>query len=262
MRKKTGILFSLLVLILYSSGVLAANQEGFSLSDSDCIKCHEKQPATIAASGEKHKTEVGCLDCHTEHPPDGKNAIPECSVCHSDSPHYTLENCGSCHSDTHAPMDLKIEGEVSAPCLTCHEKQGLEVKEKPSAHTDLACNECHTKHRYIPECMECHEKHTEDMNFEACLSCHPVHMPLVVAYDQETPSHYCAACHGEAYTLLNNNTTKHKDLSCVYCHRDVHKMVPSCISCKIPHGEPHPAKMLKKYPVCGQCHGIAHDLKN
>jgi len=75
MRKKTGILFSLLVLIIYSSGALAANQEGFSLSDSDCIKCHEKQPATIAASGKKHKTEVGCLDCHTEHPPDGKPAI-------------------------------------------------------------------------------------------------------------------------------------------------------------------------------------------
>jgi hypothetical protein len=61
---------------------------------------------------------------------------------------------------------------------------------------------------------------------------------------------------------LNNNATKHKDLSCVYCHRDVHKMVPSCIACKIPHGEPHPIKMLKKYPECGQCHGIAHDLRN
>ncbi len=109
--------------------------------------------------------------------------------------------------------------------------------------------------------MECHEKHTEDMNVDACLSCHPVHMPLAIAYDQETPSHYCAACHGEAYTLLNNNATKHKDLSCVYCHKAVHKAVPTCVSCKIPHGEPHPAKMLSKYPECGQCHGIAHDLR-
>ncbi|MBU4127414.1 MAG: cytochrome C, partial [Proteobacteria bacterium] len=119
MRKKTGFLFSLLALIIYSTGALASNQESLSLSDADCIKCHDKQPATIAASGNKHKTEVGCLDCHTEHPPEGKSAIPNCSVCHSDSPHYKLENCGSCHSDTHAPLDLNIEGEVSAPCLTC-----------------------------------------------------------------------------------------------------------------------------------------------
>jgi len=261
MRKKRGLLFALLVFIIYSTCSWAANQESFSLFNSDCIKCHDKQPATIAASGNKHKTEVGCLDCHTEHPPESQNAIPECSVCHSGTLHYDLENCGSCHSNTHAPLDLTMEGEVSAPCLTCHEKQGSEVKENPSAHTNLSCNECHTDHRYIPNCMECHEKHTDDMDLEACNSCHPAHMPLVINYDQNTPLNYCTTCHCEAYKLLNKNTTKHKELSCVYCHRAVHKTVPTCVSCKIPHGEPHPTQILRKYPECEQCHNTAHDLR-
>jgi hypothetical protein len=24
---------------------------------------------------------------------------------------------------------------------------------------------------------------------------------------------------------------------------------------------PHPARMIQKFPQCGDCHGIAHDLK-
>ena len=108
-------------------------------------------------------------------------------MCHSGKSHYELEQCSSCHSDTHAPLHLKIEGEVTGPCLTCHHQQGDEVTEHPSAHTDLPCNECHAAHREVPSCMECHEKHTEGMNFKACVSCHPVHMPLAVTYTEEDP---------------------------------------------------------------------------
>jgi len=196
--------------------------QALSLSNEHCVFCHKKQPATIDAKGGKHKTEVGCLDCHIEHPPEGQNAVPECSMCHSGKPHYDLENCGSCHSDTHAPLDLTIEGEVSEPCLSCHEQQGIEVRDYPSAHTDVACNECHIKHKYIPQCTECHEKHSVDMDQAACLSCHPVHKPLEITYDMEMPSRYCTSCHGEAGSLLAANTTKHHELSCVFCHRDRH----------------------------------------
>jgi hypothetical protein len=229
-----------------------------TLTNAQCVLCHPQQPQTIAARGEKHKTEVGCLDCHQEHPPQGADAIPECSMCHSGAAHYELEQCSSCHTDTHAPLDLTLEGELIAACLTCHEQQGVEVKKHPSAHTDMACNECHAAHRQIPSCMDCHEKHTEDMDFQACVSCHPVHMPLMIAYAQETPSHYCGACHEEALALLENNTTKHHDLSCAFCHRDKHKTIPPCFAC---HANPHPQGILDKFPKCGQCHGIAHDLK-
>lgn len=229
-----------------------------ALTDGHCVHCHPVQPAIIGAKGAKHKTEVGCQDCHVEHPPAGAGAVPACSMCHSDGAHYELEGCGSCHVDTHAPLEIKLEGDLVGPCLTCHQQQGNEVQAHPSAHTDLACNECHSAHRLIPECMECHEKHTPDMNFQACKTCHPVHMPLVVAYPDEIPSHYCGACHGEAVSLLQANTTKHHDLACAYCHKQKHKNVPPCQAC---HGSPHPARMLEKFETCGACHGTAHDLK-
>ena len=122
------------------------------MTNAQCVLCHQQQPQTIDAKGGLHKSEVGCLDCHREHPPDGTQAVPGCEMCHSGEPHYELEQCGTCHTDTHAPLDLKLEGEISAPCLTCHQQQGNEVAKHPSAHTDLACNECHTAHRMVPDC--------------------------------------------------------------------------------------------------------------
>ena len=228
------------------------------LSNANCTFCHEVQPQTIAEKGGKHRTEVGCMDCHTEHPPKGTDAIPECSMCHSGKPHYELANCGSCHADAHAPLDLKLEGSITKPCLTCHQQQGDEVKKHPSAHTDLACNECHTAHKYIPNCMDCHEKHTEDMEFETCLSCHPVHMPTVITYTPDTPRHYCGACHKAAVELLDKSKRKHHDVACTRCHPDKHKAILPCVQC---HPAPHAKAILDKFPKCGQCHGIAHDLK-
>ena len=228
------------------------------ISDAQCGNCHPQQPKTIAEKGSKHRTEVGCQDCHVEHPPAGTDAIPECSMCHSDAPHYELENCGGCHTDAHAPLDITLEGELTAPCLSCHAQQGQEVKDHPSAHTELPCNECHTKHGYVPVCMDCHEKHTTDMDFEACKACHPAHMPLVIAYSPDTPSHYCGACHEDALALLQANKTKHHDLACTTCHPDKHKAIEHCRDC---HGVPHPERMIQKFPKCGDCHGIAHDLK-
>ena len=228
------------------------------LTNAQCVMCHPQQVQTIGGHGAKHKTEVGCLDCHQEHPPQGADAIPECSMCHSGEAHYELEQCASCHTDVHAPLDMTLEGELTAACLTCHEQQGMEVKKHPSAHTDVVCNECHAAHRQIPNCMDCHEKHTEDMDYQACVACHPVHMPLVITYGQETPNQWCGACHGDAYDLLFKTTTKHHNVTCVACHKDQHQYTPACTVC---HPDPHPKPMLEKFPKCGQCHGIAHDLR-
>ena len=49
------------------------------LTNADCIKCHTKPVADIDAKGGKHKTEVGCQDCHVGHPPAVKKIIPDCS---------------------------------------------------------------------------------------------------------------------------------------------------------------------------------------
>jgi hypothetical protein len=36
-------------------------------------------------------------------------------------------------------------------------------------------------------------------------------------------------------------------------------MMPKCQDC---HGVPHPAGIMAKFPVCGECHKIAHDLNH
>lgn len=84
-------------------------------------------------------------------------------------------------------------------------------------------------------------------------------MPKNVAYNEKTPSKDCAACHKKAYDLLSASKFKHSKLACVACHQAKHKMVPQCQSC---HGTRHPAAMLAKFPNCGFCHSIAHDLNN
>ena len=69
-----------------------AKAELVALEVTDCVKCHEDEPATIASNGGKHKTAVTCLDCHQEHPPWGENVIPQCSMCHEGTAHFKRTN--------------------------------------------------------------------------------------------------------------------------------------------------------------------------
>ncbi len=248
--------WSCLYLFVFCGSGLA--KEAPVLADSDCIKCHPQQPATIESKGGKHKTEVGCTDCHQEHGPLGKEIIPKCDMCHSGTPHYEIENCGSCHMDPHAPLEINLESATNADCLTCHPQQGQELSTFPSAHTEQDCTFCHPDiHKKFLECGECHDPHTPDMTYKDCLSCHPPHKPLEITYGADTPSETCAACHKQAYDLLMANTTKHHDLACAFCHKERHRNIPPCQAC---HGEPHSPELHKRFAKCGECHGIAHDL--
>lgn len=233
--------------------------QGPKLLNDDCAKCHAKAPADIAANGAKHKTVIGCQDCHNGHPPTVKNIIPKCSQCHDGKPHYKLANCAGCHSNPHTPLIIKMGRNVTDPCLTCHTQQIVKLKENKSKHTALACSFCHDTHGKIPDCTQCHKPHSKEQVNADCKKCHQAHMPTAVTYSNQTPSKDCGACHKAAAQLLAASPFKHKNLSCVACHQAKHKMIPQCQSC---HGTPHPATMLSKFPKCGYCHGIAHDLNN
>jgi hypothetical protein len=82
-------------------------------------------------------------------------------------------------------------------------------------------------------------------------------MPATVTYGAETANAHCAACHQTANQLLMASPYKHKDVACVTCHTERHKMVPACTDC---HGTPHAGGIHEKFPNCGDCHSIAHDL--
>lgn len=246
---------SAIIMITYSAVAMAQN--AVSLQNTDCIKCHKKEPASVEQKGGLHKTAVGCLDCHTEHPPLGTKAIPQCAMCHTGKPHYELDNCLSCHSDPHQPLALKLDDNITTACLTCHPEQGKELQEHPSRHTEVACTLCHTFHGEIPDCSVCHEPHAQGQTTKDCLICHPVHSPLIIKYPDETPRAYCTPCHEEFGELMNKTTTKHKTFTCAFCHRGVHPIVPQCETC---HGKPHSESQHKTMPNCLDCHLDAHNL--
>jgi predicted CXXCH cytochrome family protein len=262
MKRKQGYWFAigLAVVVIACGAFLGAPQSARAqpvLSDEDCAKCHGQEPAQIAAAGMAHKTEVTCTACHEGHRPKVANNIPECSQCHSGKPHYEVEGCKSCHNP-HAPLEVRLQGELKAVCLTCHPTQGQEMAASPSAHAELACNECHAeKHGATPACLDCHQSHSATMAQDDCRTCHQAHQPLALQYGSQVPSAQCAACHAKPLEQLATNASKHHDLACVTCHAGRHKTIAQCSDC---HGTPHAAGMHQKFPRCGECHNTAHSL--
>jgi hypothetical protein len=247
-------------ILVVDSGQAAKQQSApaaSGLSDSDCSKCHVNAPQDILALGGAHRSAVGCMDCHQGHPPIVKNIIPSCGACHSGKSHYELENCLACHSNPHKPLELTLSGNLTDPCLTCHSGQIAQLQEHKSAHTKLACTNCHEKHAQAPDCLNCHASHSAEMAGPDCKSCHRAHMPLAVTYASNVPSKHCGACHDNAFNQLATKTTRHSKLGCAACHQEKHGTLMQCQEC---HGSPHAAGMMAKFPNCGACHGIAHDL--
>lgn len=252
-RLRLAAIILLLFMFVFTNNATAAS----GLSVSDCTKCHKTQSNDIDTAGAAHDKKINCIDCHASHRPISENNIPLCSQCHEGKAHYSLEDCLRCH-DPHRPLDVVLEGELKAECLTCHTKQNEQLTANPSMHSEEACNFCHAeKHRVIPPCTECHEAHSEDMTQNDCSVCHAAHQPTVLEYLETTPNLLCASCHEDAYTQLQASETKHHDVACVKCHANKHKTVPQCSDC---HGLPHTPGIHAKFTACGECHSTAHDL--
>lgn len=254
-KRFLGILAAV-ALVIGAAGVSLAQPA--VLGVGDCVKCHDVQTAQIEANGAKHKTDIDCLACHEGHRPKSAKNIPECSNCHSGTPHYALKSCVGCHNP-HQPLLVAITGQQKDVCLTCHAGPGKEMAAVPSKHGALACNYCHANtHGMIPNCVDCHKPHSTTMTQADCALCHKAHKPTELAYGPSTASSMCGACHSNINTQLAASKAKHSQLACVTCHTTKHKMIPNCSDC---HGLPHGA-MHDKFPKCGQCHNIAHDLNN
>jgi hypothetical protein len=265
MSKRVSIMLFLLLsgfaLSLYSSPVQAADdaRKQSGLTSADCVKCHAAQPADIDAKGARHKS-ITCQDCHSNHRPASKNNIPACNQCHQGKPHFESKGCLGCHTNPHTPLSITFAANLTEPCLSCHTAQIKQLRENKSKHTALYCTTCHGgTHRKIPACTSCHKPHSADMAPSDCKKCHKAHMPKNVTYAADTPSKQCAACHATVYKMLSASKAKHSAQTCAACHQEKHKMVPKCQDC---HGDKHPAGIMAKFPKCGACHKIAHDLNN
>lgn len=249
----------LLLLLVAASGWAAAAP---LLLVEDCQKCHTTVLQEIAATGGKHRDALTCIDCHKEHPPRGVNPIPACAQCHDPQQrgHFSVADCLGCHRP-HSPLNIAYQqvSRVAPACRSCHSGQAAELMQYPSNHSILDCKACHAQHGEYFSCLDCHDPHLASQSYADCRRCHKPHSPLRVVYQNDIASEQCASCHVVQGKLLQQTTTKHRLLLCVYCHKSQHKRVPKCERC---HFEPHDSGMHKKFPDCVICHGGPHNLVN
>jgi len=229
------------------------------LTPVECGQCHPAIYQQIKHDGRRHRFE--CVECHQQlhaYNPIRKNwaeIMPQCSSCH-DLPHgKVFTACLDCHSNPHTPLTIPSDN-LADSCGTCHTVPMAELTQFPSQHTEQGCATCHTSHGLIPSCMECHDSHIPDQSLASCKACHPVHKPLEVVYGKDASTATCGSCHDSVFGEWSNTPSKHGGVSCALCH-DKHGLIPDCQKC---HEAPHDAKMLKKFPVCLDCHINVHDL--
>lgn len=232
------------------------------LTPADCARCHPSVFNMIKNDGGKHK--IDCVRCHTKfhvYNPVKQNwddIMPKCQTCHGLIHGQKFAACSGCHSEPHAPKKEIAGAELNKVCGDCHTKVGQELQLNPSKHTKVDCAMCHhTKHGFIPSCMECHKPHSSDQTVKDCLACHPVHSPLKITYADTVKNEVCGACHAPVYSKIKATTSKHGQVACAKCHHSKHKYIPQCKEC---HGQPHGEVVLKKFPNCLQCHIDVHDL--
>jgi hypothetical protein len=233
------------------------------LSTLDCARCHYSVFEIIRDKGGKHQ--LDCQFCHeTFHTyrPDKNwaDVVPQCTTCHGEIHGAAFLDCLSCHGNAHMPIaGLSNMATLEKDCANCHTAQAAEVTQYPSAHSKVACSDCHhTQHGYKPACVECHEQpHADYADNNSCMGCHPVHKPLEIHYSEETPNTACATCHEDINSRLISTHKKHASLQCAYCHKETHGNIPQCQDC---HGLPHSKGMLDKFNGCTDCHFDPHAL--
>jgi len=261
MRRSIVIIIVLLlrggVSLLFDTAGASAETK-YPYTKEECVKCHAAEVHDIATAGRKHRS-VPCLGCHDGHPPAVQKPIAPCNKCHLKikKAHFEVGGCLNCHTKPHTPLNITFRNK--ADCLYCHASQSDQLAANKSKHSALDCTFCHDVHRKIPQCTQCHQPHVPEMAATDCRKCHKPHMPNRVAYADDIPSKDCGACHGNVLKTLTSSNAKHSTFACAFCHKEKHKMVPTCQSC---HGSPHPAGIMRKFPKCFSCHNIAHALNN
>lgn len=161
---------------------IVSTEAKVSVSNTECVDCHEGKSAEMVAQGGKHVT-LSCEECHIGHPPEEQHSYTGCMECHE--PHsgeMDEQSCSLCHQ-AHTASEVVYGYDVpSTYCSSCHKEAAYILASSRSKHSDIDCVRCHQ------------EKHTDS---SSCLFCHGGSHPDHVMKNEDI----CASCHATAHAL-------------------------------------------------------------
>jgi cytochrome b subunit of formate dehydrogenase len=142
-------------------------------------------------------------------------------------------------------------------CLACHGTAGMKsekgrnisvdpAKHAASAHSVLACTDCHTSIKEFP--------HAAKIAKVQCSTCHGEEVNAFgTSAHAALGENACASCHGSVHELVS--TEKLAPAKCAECHADeVSQFVESIHGQAAKKGDPDA-------PTCESCHGSIHTLR-
>lgn len=259
-------------------GLALALSIGVAAAPADRAPGHSTPTASAAApaSGGQAAGYVGddtCLTCH-----EGQKAIEKTLHGKAQNPrtpagsHNTCETChgpGQKHVDSGKKADIKVftamsPREVSATCLTCHDRDHTQWAGSMHDQRNVTCTSCHSVHSpkseknqlkaasVVATCATCHK--TEVMKLQRS-----GHMPV---REGQMDCSSCHNPHGSTNVRLLKAGNWIND-SCTSCHTEKrgpflweHAPVrDKCTSCHDPHGSNNNSMLVAKVPMlCQRCH--------
>lgn len=241
----------------------ARSSEPTTISNEDCLDCHEDVPnALVGTAHDPFGDEAfACVSCHAgpatemhvDDPDEAKPIVPAklsadstsaiCTACHKDphalnlyerDPHiYANLSCGACHeihsNNEHAPL---LKAEENTVCLDCHASVRSAFAlptHHPVMEDVIACRDCHTEIAQSPK------QRTVGGPGETCVECHAI-------FQGPFPYEHEAA----VYYSINDG---------------------GCLNCHSPHGSEFPMLLEQSYEpphfsLCSQCHVVPKHLNN
>ncbi|MEO8513746.1 MAG: cytochrome C [Ignavibacteria bacterium] len=169
-----------------------------ALTNTECMKCHDKQISPDSYNSSVHKS-LTCTACHIQEGEQTLNKLKteknscvvsfkqmNCGSCHSSiakehetSIHNSTRlpvSCSKCHADIHTITSIKNDKKAAAKlCSGCHEKESSYFKSIHFQALEKGNNDA-------PSCTDCHNKHAINkidnvaegriFHTQACMKCH------------------------------------------------------------------------------------------
>jgi len=180
-------------------GQRKANKEPQDVSQSACVRCHEKLLDFKFIHGPASVGE--CATCHSSTVKGLKYRVPKleqplCYSCHSDAAvawkgkqflhgPFSMGTCSLCHNPHASDNDFFLRKQTTDLCLSCHEEKatgthivsgisgsGHPVRGKPDPlhpGKELSCASCHNPHASDFSDLLFRDR---SVGFEFCTACH------------------------------------------------------------------------------------------